>query len=148
MTLRISITSDQWWKCQYFPCNWKYGLFRNIVVYIDKYRDIGRKESEIQDYNCLNLAKLNVEFYGGRNIDELNCESKVTHVITSTIDLSRLDKIKEIRRLLPQGKKFRIVCDNWVHDCLDREQLVCESKYELWYKAIIKSIEIYNKFRS
>ena len=115
----------------YFPSNWRYGLFRNIVVYIDKYRDIGRKESEIQDYNCLNLAKLNVEFYGGRNVDELDGESEITHVITSSTDLSRLDEIKEIRRLLPQGKKFRIVCDNWVHDCLDREQLVCESKYEL-----------------
>ena len=65
--------------------------------------------------------------------DILNIDQKsiVTHVLTSSADQSRLSKIKQIRRSLPQGKKFRIIKDTWIHDCLNEESMVGETEYEL-----------------
>ena len=120
---------------EYFPSNWKYGLFRKIVVYIDKYREIGHKHTEIPDYNPLNLSELKVQFYGGTSVvdDILDIDKRsiITHVLTSLEDQSRISKIKRIRRSLPQGKKFRIIKDTWVHDCLNEERVVGETEYEL-----------------
>ena len=74
-----------------------------------------------------------MQFYGGTTVDVLkrNNESELTHVITSEGDVSRLDKIKEFRKSLPQGRKFRIVCDKWVNDCLSEEKIVFETEYEM-----------------
>ena len=118
---------------EHFPSDWKYGLFRKIVVYIDKYREIGNKKTELKDYNSLNLAEQKVEFYGGINlVNNILCENHmITHVIVPSEDQSRLDQIKKIRRSLPQGKKFRIVSDKWVHDCLKAAKMISEMEYEL-----------------
>ena len=118
---------------EYFPKNWKYGLFRHVVAYFDKYQEFGDKETEFENCNRLDLAELKLQFYGGTTVDVLkrNNESELTHVITSEGDVSRLDKIKEFRKSLPQGRKFRIVCDKWVNDCLSEEKIVFETEYEM-----------------
>ena len=115
-----------------FPCNWKFGIFRSAKVYIDKYRVIGKKETEDTNLYQANLAELSVTFYGGKSlVDEiLSDECNVTHVVSSG-DNKRLEDLKEIRRRLPQGRKFRIVTTEWVHACVQMRKLIDDAEYEM-----------------
>ena len=97
-----------------------------------RYSIIGKKETEDTNLYQANLAELSVTFYGGKSlVDEiLSDECNITHVVSSG-DNKRLEDLKEIRRRLPQGRKFRIVTTEWVHSCVEMRKLIDDAEYEM-----------------
>ena len=121
---------------EYFDylCTWKYGIFRNVALYVDRYAIVGDASTSINEFHRLILPELSITFYGGQIVlaDIVDgTGGGVTHVLVDPADQSRLDNIRDIRRSLPQGNKFRIVMHGWVDACVMSKRLVAETEYEL-----------------
>lgn len=105
---------------------YKYGLFRQAVVYVDRYAKVGDASTAI-DLHPLSMDELALKMYGGMVVSEL--EPGVTHAVVRGKDTVRLDALKDERR--NRREKFHIVTEKWIQDCVDAGRLLGEKEYEL-----------------
>jgi len=113
-----------------FSGDFIYGLFRQCVLYFDKYEAVGQEGTLIQD-NRLDLSELTAKFYGGLLTSSLG--ESVTHVIVDTRGSPRGKELQGLRRKrLEEGKKlFYIVSSDWVEDCVKMKKIVSEDDYRI-----------------
>ena len=78
-----------------FGENLKYGLFRQLTVYVDKFVLVGDESTAVQ-FHPLELTEMTCAFYGAR-ITGNPYHPDLSHVIVSQNDLERLDQLKKIR---------------------------------------------------
>lgn len=107
---------------RYFNGPWKYGLFRRLVIYVDK--------DPSEEFNRLDLVESTAEFYGAKVVSEM-CLGCVTHVIVHSQELDRLDELKAVRSLALEDEKFPIVNENWIDDCVRNVALLNVEPYEM-----------------
>ena len=78
-----------------FGENLKYGLFRQLTIYVDKFVLVGDESTAVQ-FHPLELTEMTCAFYGTR-ITGNPVHPDLSHVIVSQNDLERLDQLKKIR---------------------------------------------------
>ncbi|XP_059173254.1 DNA ligase 4-like [Physella acuta] len=108
-----------------FPDESPYGLFRPCIFYIDNCIAFGDSSTRIRN-SPLDLLELELRFFGGEISETLNQE--VSHVLVHDSDLSRVGGMKEIRRR--RQRKFYIVTEKWIRDCMEEGSLCAERGYE------------------
>ncbi len=99
-----------------------YVVFR---VYLDSNLEVGEADSHIKAC-CLDLVGLEMRNYGATLSDQL--DNKVSHVIVDSKDISRVASLRDISKT--RAKKFHIVTQDWVSDCIKSEKLLQERVYE------------------
>ncbi|XP_005097120.1 DNA ligase 4 [Aplysia californica] len=110
---------------EYFPDDSPFGLFRTCRIYLDSNLVFGDPSTHIP--NCpLDLIRLELRFFGAEVCEELN--PNVSHVLVSESDLSRIDQLKEVRRV--RAKKFHIVTEKWMRACMEEGCICTERIYE------------------
>jgi hypothetical protein len=78
-----------------FGSNYKFGLFRQLTVYVDKYLNVGNASSAIE-FHPLDLVETTLAFYGARIVQSPG-DLELTHVVIWKADLTRLEELKCIR---------------------------------------------------
>ncbi|KPP67804.1 DNA ligase 4-like [Scleropages formosus] len=97
-------------------------MFRPFRVYLDRCTEIGDPRSLICG-TCLDIRALEFRFHGGTVVSELT--EGVTHVIVA--EETRLLDFRTLRRLF--AKKFKIVRESWVTDCIKAGHLLNDNEY-------------------
>ncbi|KAJ8351482.1 hypothetical protein SKAU_G00229580 [Synaphobranchus kaupii] len=97
-------------------------MFRPFKVYLDRCSDIGDPKTYIHP-TCLDTRALEFRFHGG------TVESKlvegVSHVIVA--EETRIMQLRTLRRVFT--KKFKIVRESWVKDCIKAGHLLNDNDY-------------------
>ncbi|KAK2178306.1 hypothetical protein NP493_548g00024 [Ridgeia piscesae] len=112
-------------EMEYFPQDSPYGLFRLCRVYLDSNILIGDSTTHIKD-SPLELTALELRLHGATQSDTLT--RQVSHVIVDSRDLRRVCSLREENRR--RERKFHIVSQLWVQDCLEQGTLLGERGYE------------------
>lgn len=109
---------------KYFDPVSPYSLFRHCRLYVDSYTHpslarLGKSGGP------LDLPVLDYRFYGGSQMDSLT--PMVTHVLLYSECLDRLAEYDKENRA--RTKKFHVVTEKWIEDCISKGQLVEERDY-------------------
>lgn len=111
----------------------KFGLFRQLTFYLDRYAQIGQSSEGNREEDCLHPLEhieLLIEFYGGKVIkDDLENDDRLSHVVVSSSDLTRVSKLKALRRT--KTKKFHLVPESYIEQCVQDGNLLSLADYDL-----------------
>ncbi len=116
----------------YFDRPLKCGLFRQRVIYFDKYEEVGKPSTAIE-FHPLNPVVHTAAFYGAKVVDTL--EPRITHVVVSSdrkfIGETEFEgRIAELKRMREaREEKFRIVSEKWIDDSVDQVSVRDEADY-------------------
>ena len=80
---------------EYFGANFKFGLFRQLTIYVDKYLIVGDASTAVE-FHPLELVETTLAFYGAKIVQSPDDEN-LTHAVVREGDLKRLDQLKRIR---------------------------------------------------
>lgn len=112
-------------EMNYFPHDSEFGLFRLCRMYLDSNTTVDDTTTHIQA-STLELVDVELRLYGATVVPTL--DEGVTHVVMDDSDLTRIRQLRQRNREL--SKKFHIVSQSWVTDCIKREKLLKERDYE------------------
>eukprot|EP00697_Spironema_sp_BW2_P013154 gnl/Spiro4/3110_TR1510_c0_g1_i1.p1 gnl/Spiro4/3110_TR1510_c0_g1~~gnl/Spiro4/3110_TR1510_c0_g1_i1.p1 ORF type:complete len:957 (-),score=239.75 gnl/Spiro4/3110_TR1510_c0_g1_i1:47-2917(-) len=107
------------------------GLFIGCVFYLDFFVAIGDATSA-RSSSSLDMCANAITVFGGRVTNVLS-DTRLTHIVIDTSDLSRLDAIKQILlagRRRGQREKY-VVQHSWVEECVKRRERIREAEYTL-----------------
>ena len=94
-------------------------------VYLDSNKVLGQPDTHIKACS-LELVALELRFYGAALVDTL--DRTVSHVV---VDSAKTDRVKSLRDVnKTRSKKFHIVTEDWVSDCIRHEKILQERHYE------------------
>jgi len=106
-----------------------WGMFRNYVVYVDRYYEVGGETTAIQ-FCSLELTQQLLEFYGATIATSL--KESVTHVVLDRADLTRLGNIKStVSKMFqkPPHKTKYVVGKEWVAECVSQQEDLDEREF-------------------
>lgn len=110
------------------PPEW--ALFRGAIVYLDRYRELGKVES-LLEASALDAVGYLLRYHGARISTEIAAD--ITHVLLDPGCLERLADIRfEVRRLLyqpPHTKVRHVLFKAWVFDSVRRNEVLDERDY-------------------
>jgi hypothetical protein len=107
-----------------------WGLFRNCVIYLDRFSTVCNPETPIP-YCDLDLLQKVLVFYGARVTSTINDET--THIIVSENDLSRVDKLKQKVNEMLAGYEVKpiILLQSWVTQSCSQHSLLDETNFQI-----------------
>jgi len=119
---------------KYFHKKCWWGVFRNYIIYLDRFLEVGNPKMPIPNSNLELVAHI-LCFYGATISDTI--DQSVTHVVVNRADLSRIREIRaQAKSLLakPPHLAKHIVSMSWVtesancHEDLDEGEFTITAK--------------------
>ncbi|XP_052777625.1 DNA ligase 4-like [Mya arenaria] len=110
---------------EHFPDESPYGLFRTCKIYLDNCAIVDDPTTHIKD-SSLDLLALELRFFGASVSRRFS--NDVSHVMVDLSDKSRVAKLKKVRG--GRQRKFHIVTEEWVRECMEEGNIVNERAFE------------------